>query len=159
MRDATLEGSAALLANLPLVEALMTTEDRATIQDGSVGLWKRVGGDLFVFADRQGRLKALHTRTPEFTALDADGSLQRSLQYGDPHGWWYGGGTFVSGGHATHIFRGSLQPHRIGSPGTGVGDQFPNGGRRPSSSFQPGGVLERQRPNCQHAPSTPDGTA
>jgi hypothetical protein len=110
MRDATLEGSAALLANLPLVEALMTTEDRATIQDGSVGLWKRVGGDLFVFADRQGRLKALHTRTPEFTALDADGSLQRSLQYGDPHGWWYGGGDIC--------FRWSCNPYFSGIPPT-----------------------------------------
>jgi len=53
-RETTLEGSAALLANLPPLEALMTSGDAPTIQDGSTQLWQRVGGDLFVLADRGG---------------------------------------------------------------------------------------------------------
>src|SRR6266508_1812034 len=38
-REMTLERSAALLADLPTVRALMTTHDAATIQDQSHDLW------------------------------------------------------------------------------------------------------------------------
>src|SRR6516165_7409442 len=44
LREATLERSAALLASQPLLEALMTTQHEATIQDASTVLWQRIGG-------------------------------------------------------------------------------------------------------------------
>jgi hypothetical protein len=55
LREATLERAASLLASQPLVEALMTSEHEATIQDASVVLWQRIGSGLglLVFADRR----------------------------------------------------------------------------------------------------------
>src|SRR5215469_11219327 len=47
-QEITLSHSADLLADLPPLRALMTTQDPATIQDGSLRLWKL--GDLFVLA-------------------------------------------------------------------------------------------------------------
>jgi signal transduction histidine kinase len=106
-REMALEGSAALLANLPIVEALMTSEDEATIQDASTGLWKRIGGDLFVLADRRGKLMALHTVNPGFTPAQAQEMLQRSLRSGEPRDWWFGGG---------HLFQVFMQPIYFGEP-------------------------------------------
>src|ERR1017187_6372497 len=44
-RETTLERSAALLADLPIVRALMTTHHPATIQDASRDLWQHAGSD------------------------------------------------------------------------------------------------------------------
>ncbi len=106
-RETTLEGSAALLANLPLLEALMTSGDAATIQDGSTQLWQRVGGDLFVLADRSGKLMALHAVAAGFAPAQAQEMLQRSLQNGELHDWWLGGG---------HLFQVFMQPIYFGEP-------------------------------------------
>src|SRR2546428_1898812 len=62
-REATLTRSAELLADLPNLRALMTTQHEATIQDASTGLW-RVGGSEFLAVGRRGgKLGALHTTT------------------------------------------------------------------------------------------------
>ncbi len=106
-RETTLEGSAALLANLPPLEALMTSGDAPTIQDGSTQLWQRVGGDLFVLADRSGKLMALHTVAADFAPAQAQEMLQRSLQSGELHDWWFGGG---------HLFEVFMQPIYFGEP-------------------------------------------
>src|SRR5437762_2388068 len=60
-QEITLSHSADLLADLPNLRALMTTNHEATIQDGSTSLWKLGGSDLFVLADRTGKVMALHT--------------------------------------------------------------------------------------------------
>ena len=75
-----LQRSAEVLADLPIIEALMTSGDEATIQDASAGVWKRIGGDLFVLADRQGKLMALHTADPGLTPSQAQQMLERSLR-------------------------------------------------------------------------------
>src|ERR1700680_5308564 len=49
-REVTLERSAALLADLPIVRAQMTTHDPATIQDASRDLWKMAGRGLLLLA-------------------------------------------------------------------------------------------------------------
>src|SRR5271169_423689 len=54
-RETTLERSAALLASLPTLKALMTSQDPRTIEDGSMEPWQTIGSDLFVLADRSGR--------------------------------------------------------------------------------------------------------
>src|SRR5215472_15016481 len=66
-QEITLSHSADLLADEPLQRSLMTTHDPATIQDGSLPLWKLAGSDLYVLADRAGKVVALHTSTPDFT--------------------------------------------------------------------------------------------
>src|SRR6266481_4429091 len=84
----TLSHSADLLADLPNLRALMTTHDEATIQDGSTPLWRLAGSDLFVLADRNGRVVALHTNAAGFTRDMAESSFVASLN-GQEH-WWFG---------------------------------------------------------------------
>src|SRR5580700_2035814 len=61
-RQAALSSSAVLLANLPNVRALMTTQDVATIRDEAEDIWKLGGSDLLVLADRAGRVEAVRAR-------------------------------------------------------------------------------------------------
>src|SRR5947208_11723418 len=85
----TLSHSADLLADLPNLRALMTTNHEATIQDGSTVLWKLADSDLFVLADPSGKVVALHTNTPGFTREMAQSSLSTSMERQER--WWFGG--------------------------------------------------------------------
>ncbi len=69
-REITLERSAALLADLPNVRALMTTHDPATIQDASRDLWQLAGSDLLLLADSSGKVMALQGRAQEITVRE-----------------------------------------------------------------------------------------
>jgi signal transduction histidine kinase len=105
-RENTLSRSAELMADLPILRSLMTTPDAATIQDASQRVWQLGGSDLFVLADRAGRVVALHTSTPGFTRDSAQELLQHAiLQRGTNH-WWFGGG---------HLYEVFLQPIYFGS--------------------------------------------
>ena len=53
-REMALGRSAELLASLPTVKALMTTEDVQTIQDASKEIWRIGGKDLLVLAAPSG---------------------------------------------------------------------------------------------------------
>jgi len=91
-RELTLAHSAELLADLPDLRALMTTEHVATIQDASERLWRLAGSDLFVLADRSGRIVALHTASPGFTREMAQRDFPEMLnQEEGSEDWWYGG--------------------------------------------------------------------
>lgn len=105
-RETTLSRSAALLANLPHLKALMTTQDAATIQDASADFWRQVGSDLFVLGDRAGRMVALKTTMSGFTRSEAQGLLLRSLRHDEPRDWWFGRG---------HLFEVFIQPIYFGS--------------------------------------------
>jgi Double sensory domain of two-component sensor kinase len=111
-REITLERSAALLASLPILKALMTSEDPPTIQDGSAEVWQTIRSDLFVLADRSGRLMALHAETPGFSALPAQDLLKQSLRKEGSRDWWFGSG---------RMFQVFLQPIYSGDPTNGVG--------------------------------------
>ena len=75
-REVTLERSAALLADLPDVRALMTTRDANTIQDASRYFWQLSGSDLLLLADSAGQVMALHTTPPEITVRQAQDFFQ-----------------------------------------------------------------------------------
>ena len=90
-RELTLTHSAELLADLPNLRALMTTQHAATIQDASNSLWRLAGSDLFVLADRSGRVVALHTVSPGLTREMAQQSLGSALNQQGPEHWWFGG--------------------------------------------------------------------
>jgi signal transduction histidine kinase len=90
-RELTLTHSAELLADLPDLRALMTTEHEATIQDASSGLWRLAGNDLFLLADRTGRVVALHTASPGLTREMAQQSLAGTLSDESSGHWWFGG--------------------------------------------------------------------
>lgn len=110
-REATLARSARLMADLPTLRALMTTNDPATIQDGSADLWRMAGSDLFVLANRAGQVAALDTKTNGFTLPAAQASLRHSLAAGESRDWWYGKG---------HLYEVFLQPIYFGPPSRGV---------------------------------------
>jgi len=90
-RELTLTHSAELLADLPNLRAMMTTEHEATIQDASKDLWRLAGSDIFVLADRTGRVVALHTASPGLERDMAQASLAHSLAQEGPEHWWFGG--------------------------------------------------------------------
>ena len=90
-REITLSRSAELLADLPNLRALMTTEHEATIQDASKDLWRLAGSDIFVLADRTGRVVALHTASPGLQREMAQAALAASLNQEGPEHWWFGG--------------------------------------------------------------------
>lgn len=121
-RESLLTRAAALLADLPITRALMTTHDPATIQDASRDLWQVAGSDLLALADRRGVLVALHTKSPGLTRDTAQVSFSRALESGEDNAWWYGGG---------HLYQTFVQPIYFGSPTKGsllgflvVGDEI-----------------------------------
>jgi len=90
-RELTLTHSAELLADLPNLRAMMTTEHEATIQDASKDLWRLAGSDIFVLADRTGRVVAIHTQSPGLERDMAQISLANSIAQEGPEHWWFGG--------------------------------------------------------------------
>src|ERR1043165_2906549 len=111
-RGRTLDRSAALLADLPDLRALMTTQHQATIQDASESVWKLAGSDLFLLADQAGNVVALHTSSPGFTAEMAEPFLQGAL---DRQGQWWFGGSHLYEVFARPIYFGpSSEDHVLG---------------------------------------------
>jgi signal transduction histidine kinase len=106
-RESTLARSAALLAVLPPLKAVMTSRDTTTIQDASETFWKLIGSELFVLSDSSGHLMALHTATPGFSRGAAQEALQRTLSASVTRDWWYGSG---------RLFQIFLQPIYFGTP-------------------------------------------
>ena len=106
-REDALTRSAALLANLPNVRALMTTEDAATIEDASADVWKLSGSDLLVLANRTGNLAAVRTTGSVLDSATAQGLLRHSLDRRESQNWWFGGG---------HLYEVYIQPIYFGAP-------------------------------------------
>ncbi len=107
-QEATLSHSADLLADLPDLRAMMTTQHAATIQDGSNPLWHLAGSDLFVLVDRAGTVVALHTTAPGFTREMAQRSFAASLDRQEH--WWFG---------AQHLYAVFLKPVYFGPAASG----------------------------------------
>lgn len=106
-REIALEQSAALLANLPSLKALMTTRDAATIQDASGDIWRLAPSDIFLLADPRGKVLALQTSSPGITKSAAQELLKNSIGADQPSFWWH------SPGHLYQVF---LQPVYFGAP-------------------------------------------
>ena len=105
-RESSLVHSAQMLANLPNVRALMTTQDAATIQDESASIWRMSGGDLLVLADRSGGIVGLQASARDLSRAEAQESLRASMQIGESRNWWFGGG---------HLYEVWLQPIYFGA--------------------------------------------
>jgi len=91
-REFQLSRTAAMLADLPTLKALMTTEDALTIQDGSTAFWKLAGSDLFVLARHDNQVEALHISTPGWSPANATRDLRKSIEQGEDASWWYDDG-------------------------------------------------------------------
>ena len=106
-REDALTRSAGLLANLPNVRALMTTEDAATIQDASADVWKLSGSDLLVLANRAGTVSALRSSSTGLEPGTTQGLLRHSLDRGESRDWWFDG---------RHLYEVWIQPIYFGAP-------------------------------------------
>ena len=108
-RLAALNRENALMAALPSLKALMTTNDAQTISDDAVDFWKTSGNDLFALADSDYRVQAVNAKG----AGDA-GALKRDLQavVADPSKHY-----LLSGGQ---LFEFSVRPLYFGSPANGT---------------------------------------
>lgn len=96
-----------LLANLPSLKALMTTDDASTIQDASAEISQIGEGGLFVLADRSGRVVALHPASGGLDRATAQHLFHDTLQRNVTRTWWYGNG---------QLYEVFLHPILIGRP-------------------------------------------
>jgi signal transduction histidine kinase len=107
-REETLRASAQLLANLPIVKALMTSRHAPTIQDASEELFRLSGRDLVALIDPSGQVVGFHTnpaglpQDPIEKMLGGQAPTSSSLQ------WWYTGG---------HLYEVYLEPVYLPSSG------------------------------------------
>jgi signal transduction histidine kinase len=90
-RERDLSRTAAMLAELPTLKALMTTEHAPTIQDASRPFWELAGSDLFVLANSNGRVLGFQVRTG-WTRELAEQDLAKSVGQGESSAWWYANG-------------------------------------------------------------------
>ncbi len=91
-RETQLSRTAAMLADLPTLEALMHAPDILTIQDASETFWKLAGSDLFVLAKPDRKVAALHMTLPGWSAAMVERDLRRSMDQGEDASWWYDNG-------------------------------------------------------------------
>lgn len=91
-RELQLSRTAALLAELPPLKALMTTDDVLTIQDGSKRFWELAGSDLFVLADPDGRVLGFHVKKPGWEPHLIENDLKKLMERREKAAWWYAEG-------------------------------------------------------------------
>ena len=91
-RDIELSRTAALMAELPPLKAVLATQHALTIQDASEPFWKLAGSQLFVLSSPDGQIYAFHVSEHGWDARLAEASLKRSIEQGDDSAWWYGQG-------------------------------------------------------------------
>jgi len=112
-RELTLTHSAELVADLPILRALMTTEHEPTIQDASRDLWRLAGSDLFILADRSGKVVALHSKTPGFGHDSAEEFLRKGVDHLEESGQWWFGGQQLYEVFVTPIYFGKASDNRL----------------------------------------------
>jgi signal transduction histidine kinase len=91
-REVQLSRTAALLAELPPLKALMTLGHGPTAQDASQPFWRLAGSDLFALGTTDGHLLALHAKDRSWSAETADRLMQQSVHGNDAATWWYSDG-------------------------------------------------------------------
>ena len=88
-RQDQLSRTTAMLAELPTLKALMTTNHPPTIRDGSLPFWQLAGSDLFLLANPKGDIMALHAKKTGLNGEDVEQDLTRSLGGNEDAAWWY----------------------------------------------------------------------
>ena len=77
--------SAEMIADQPTLKALMSTNDRTTVQDASRSILLTSRADLLILENQSGQILALHTRSAEVTAEMIQPLMKRSSGEED---WW-----------------------------------------------------------------------
>jgi len=86
--------SAVLIADQPTVKALMSTNDRLTVEDGSESLLQTSRADLLVLENASGEMLAFHSKSDDVPVSGVKRLMQDTK--GDQD-WWY------TGGHLYHV--------------------------------------------------------
>ena len=105
-REVTWSRSAELMADLPIVRAIMMAPDPATIQDSSQRVWQLGGSDLFVMLNRSQQVVALHAASTGLSLDSAQQFFLLALADDAPNHWWLGGG---------HLYEVFVRPVYFGS--------------------------------------------
>ncbi len=105
-RELELSRTAAILAELPTLKAVMATQHALTIQDASNPFWKLAGSQLFVLSSTDGQVLAFHVSEPGWQSSFAEAELKKSVAQGDDAAWWFGNG---------QLYRVFLRPILAGS--------------------------------------------
>jgi signal transduction histidine kinase len=107
-RDLQLSRTAAMLAELPTLKAVMATQHAATIQDASEPFWKLAGSQLFVLSSSEGEVFGFHVSEPGWQSGVAEADIKKSIEQDDDAAWWYGNG---------RLYRVFLRPILAGNDG------------------------------------------
>ena len=91
-REESLARSAELMADLPVLKALMTSRHAPTIQDASGEMFRLSGGDLFALVDQSNQIVGFHTRSPGITLEQAQALRERKTSADSAQQWWFAGG-------------------------------------------------------------------
>jgi signal transduction histidine kinase len=89
-RELEFSRTAAILAELPTLKAVMATQHALTIQDASEPFSKLAGTPLFVLAGPDGQVFAVHATQPGWDTSLCQTNLAKSLAQGEDAAWWYG---------------------------------------------------------------------
>ncbi|ABF43055.1 periplasmic sensor signal transduction histidine kinase [Candidatus Koribacter versatilis Ellin345] len=104
-REKNLRASARLLADLPIVKALMTSRHAPTIQDASEELFKLSERDLFALVDPTGQVVGFHTNPAGVPSAPIQHVLSQRAPTANSFEWWYTGG---------HLYEVYLEPIYFG---------------------------------------------
>ena len=88
-RRAQSQQNAALVADQPILKALMSTNDRLTVEDGSESLLQTSHSDLLVLENANGDMLAFHSKSDDVPVSTVKHLLQESKGEQD---WWFAGG-------------------------------------------------------------------
>ncbi len=108
-RESTLSHTVELLADLPTLKAVMTTNDMATIQDASAGTWNLSGSDLLALAVPDGKVMAVHAAAAlEISTTAVQEAFTSAIRRPENKQWW-----FLQG----HLYEVFLRPVYFGPSG------------------------------------------
>jgi signal transduction histidine kinase len=108
-REAELSRTAALLAELPPLKAVMTTRHAPTVQDASKAFFQLAGSDLLVLVDTEKHLLGFHAKSARWNAASTEKLLGQIATQGQRPDWWYAEG---------QLYRVIVQPISSGSGAT-----------------------------------------
>ena len=69
--------------------AYMRNGDATAIKEASEDPWQSDNCNLFVLADKSGKIVALHSTSPSFPLTAAEDLVSRSVSRGETSGWWF----------------------------------------------------------------------
>jgi signal transduction histidine kinase/CheY-like chemotaxis protein len=87
--------------------AYMRNGDATAVKDVSENPWRSDDCNLFVLADKSGKIVALHSTGPAFPIPDAQEMVSSSLARGETSGWWFSDKS---------LYQVALQPFYDGGP-------------------------------------------